>query len=104
RAGKGTIINVSSVAGLMATPYATAYGATKATVRQLTKSVAQYCAEQKLNIRCNSVHPGNVLTPLWMKHAQEAAEKRGVSAEDIIAEAKERNPMGDLTLPEDIAA
>jgi 3(or 17)beta-hydroxysteroid dehydrogenase len=104
RAGRGSIVNMSSVAGLLATPYATAYGASKATVRQLTKSVAQHCAEQKLNIRCNSVHPGNVLTPLWMKQAEDNARIRGVAVEVIIAEASASNPLGSLTLPEDIAA
>ena len=104
RAGGGAIINMSSIAGLMSTPYATAYGASKATVRQLTKSVAQHCAQEKLNIRCNSLHPGNVLTPLWIKYAQEAAQQRGVCVEVLLAEAKSRIPLGDFTLAEDVAA
>lgn len=105
RAGGGSIINISSVAGLMATPYATAYGASKAAVRQLTKSVAQYCAQEKLNVRCNSVHPGNVRTQLWDKeYAAGSAQARGVSFEDFIAETKARIPMGDFTLPADVAA
>jgi len=104
RAGGGSIINISSVAGLLATPYATAYGASKATVRQLTKSVAQYCAQEKLNIRCNSVHPGDVRTPLWDKQAHEAAKLRRVPVEEIYAESAAAVPMGDFTLPEDIAA
>lgn len=104
RAGGGAIVNVSSIAGLISTPYATAYGASKATVRQLTKSVAQYCAQEKLNIRCNSVHPGNVLTPLWMRHANESSQLRGVSVDDLVAEARAAVPLGDLTLPEDVAA
>jgi 3(or 17)beta-hydroxysteroid dehydrogenase len=103
RAGGGSIINISSVAGLLATPYATAYGASKAAVRQLTKSVAQYCAQQKLNIRCNSVHPGNVPTPLWERQAEEHALIRGVSPEQILAEGAD-SPLGGFTLPEDIAA
>jgi len=104
RAGSGSIINISSVAGLLATPYNTAYGASKAVVRQLTKSVAQYCAEQKLNVRCNSVHPGNVLTPLWEKLAPEYAKARGISLYEIIAEAKTDQPMGEFILPEDVAS
>jgi NAD(P)-dependent dehydrogenase (short-subunit alcohol dehydrogenase family) len=104
RSGGGSIINMSSVAGLLATPYATAYGASKAAVRQLTKSVAQYCAEQKLNIRCNSVHPGNVRTPLWDRQAEEVARLRGVPIEDIYTEARDSSPLGDFTQPEDIAA
>jgi NAD(P)-dependent dehydrogenase (short-subunit alcohol dehydrogenase family) len=104
RAGSGSIINISSIAGLRATPYATAYGASKAAVRQLTKSVAQHCAEQKLNIRCNSVHPGDVRTPLWERGMAEAACGRGVSLEEAMAEEEADCPMGGRTLPEDIAA
>jgi 3(or 17)beta-hydroxysteroid dehydrogenase len=104
RAGGGSIINIASVAGLLATPYATAYGASKAAVRQLTKSVAQHCAQQRLNIRCNSVHPGDVLTSLWLKRAQDISTARGVPVEEIIAEAKAVYPMGDFVHSEDIAA
>jgi 3(or 17)beta-hydroxysteroid dehydrogenase len=104
RAGGGSIINLSSIAGLQATPYATAYGASKAAVRQLTQSVAQHCAEHKLNIRCNSVHPGDVLSGIWLEHTKEEARRRGVSVGDLIAEAKASIPLGDLALPEDIAA
>lgn len=104
RAGHGSIINISSVAGLLATPYATAYGASKATVRQLTKSVAQHCAEQKLNIRCNSVHPGVVQTAMMDQKARELAAARGVPEQEIYAEDGAVIPMGDFTRPEDIAA
>lgn len=104
RCGGGAIINIASIAGLLATPYATAYGASKAAVRQLTKSVAQHCAQERLNIRCNSVHPGNVRTPLWDKQAREAAQRRGVEVEVLVAEAKAAIPLGDFTRAEDIAA
>jgi 3(or 17)beta-hydroxysteroid dehydrogenase len=104
RTGEGSIVNISSVAGLLATPYNTAYGATKATVRQLTKSVAQHCAQERLNIRCNSVHPGDVHTPLWDKIAEETAKRRGTSVADILAEQEKNSPMGGFTAPEDIAA
>jgi 3(or 17)beta-hydroxysteroid dehydrogenase len=104
RAGGGSIINISSVAGLMASPHATAYGATKATVRQLTKSIAQHCAQQRLNIRCNSIHPGNLPVGMWRNYAQENVSKRGVSLEELIEEAKQNIPMGEFTLPEDVAA
>jgi 3(or 17)beta-hydroxysteroid dehydrogenase len=104
RAGGGSIVNLSSAAGLVATPYATAYGASKAAVRQLTKSVAQHCAQHRLNIRCNSVHPGNVRTPLWDHQAREVAAKRGVSLADVVAEAEAICPLGDLTTPQDVAA
>src|SRR5262249_732856 len=92
RAGGGSIINISSIAGLLATPYATAYGCSKAAVRQLTKSVAQYCAEQKLNVRCNSVHPGVVRTPLWDRHAEEASLIRGIPMQQILDESRAACP------------
>lgn len=104
RTGGGSIINISSVAGLLATPYATAYGASKATVCQLTKSVAQHCAEEKLKIRCNSVHPGNVRTLLWDKYAEESARRRGLPVKEIFEEGAADSPMGDFIRPEDIAA
>ena len=104
RAGSGSIINISSIAGLRASPYATAYGASKAAVRHLTKSVAQHCAERKFNIRCNSVHPGDVRTPLWDKAAEELARARQVPLEAIIEEGRTDSPMGEFTRPEDIAA
>jgi 3(or 17)beta-hydroxysteroid dehydrogenase len=100
----GSIINVSSVAGLRASPQATAYGASKAAVRHLTKSIAQYCAEQRLGIRCNSVHPGTVRTPLWDRHAHEKARRLGLSFDQIVAEARMRIPLGELQLPQDTAA
>lgn len=104
RARGGSIVNMSSVAALRATAHSTAYGAAKAAVRQLTRSVAQYCAQEKLNIRCNSVHPGFVRTPLWDVGAREIAGHRGVSFEDLVAERESLIPMGDFTRPEDIAA
>ena len=103
-AGGGSIINIASIAGMSATPYATAYGASKATVRQLTKSVAQHCVEARLNIRCNSIHPGNVRTPLWDRQAEERAQKLGVTFERIVRDAEALIPMGGLTLAEDIGA
>lgn len=102
--GGGSIVNISSIAAFMATPYGTAYGASKAVVRQLTKSVAQHCAEKRMKIRCNSVHPGNVRTPLWDKQARENAEIRGVSFDDILRENQCLIPMGDFARPEDVAA
>jgi 3(or 17)beta-hydroxysteroid dehydrogenase len=102
RAGGGSIINISSIAGLSATPYGTAYGASKATVRQLTKSIAQHGAPDR--IRCNSVHPGDVRTPLRDQAAEIIARQQGISVEAYYATEKARIPMGELARPEDIAA
>ncbi|MBS0550591.1 MAG: SDR family NAD(P)-dependent oxidoreductase, partial [Proteobacteria bacterium] len=57
-APKGSIVNVSSIAGLIGSAGPTAYTASKGAVRLLSKSVALHCAEKKYAIRCNSVHPG----------------------------------------------
>ncbi len=60
-----SIVNISSRSGIVGIPAATAYASSKAAVRNHTKSVALYCAEQGYNIRCNSIHPGAILTPMW---------------------------------------
>ena len=62
--GGGSIINLSSVAGLIGVPDAPAYSASKGAVRMLTKSVALYAARNGFNIRCNSVHPSFIDTPM----------------------------------------
>ncbi len=65
RRGAGSIINISSRSGIVGIPAAAAYAASKAGVRNHTKTVALYCAEQGLAIRCNSIHPAAILTPMW---------------------------------------
>jgi len=104
RAGSGAIINVSSIGDRTATPDATAYGASKAAVRQLTTSVAQYCAEQKLKVRCNSVHPGPLRTPLLDRSIEDMARQRGVAFDQVVAELKCLIPLGDFIPPEEVAA
>lgn len=63
--GAGSIINMSSRSGIVGIPGAAAYASSKAAIRNHTKSVALYCAQQGLNIRCNSIHPAAILTPMW---------------------------------------
>jgi 3(or 17)beta-hydroxysteroid dehydrogenase len=64
RSGGGSIINLSSAAGLVGTPMFPAYSASKGAVRLLTKSVAAHCRDKGDAIRCNSIHPGGIDTPL----------------------------------------
>ncbi|MDX2347058.1 MAG: SDR family oxidoreductase, partial [Legionella sp.] len=61
----GAIINMSSRSGIVGLPGAAAYASSKAAIRNHTKSVALYCAEKNYHIRCNSLHPGAVLTQIW---------------------------------------
>ena len=63
--GAGSIVNMSSRSGVVGIPGAAAYASSKAAIRNHTKSVALYCAQNNLDIRCNSIHPGAILTPLW---------------------------------------
>ena len=60
----GSIVNISSTAGIVGAPMLVAYGASKGAVRLLTKGVALHCAQQRYHIRCNSVHPGPIETDM----------------------------------------
>lgn len=63
--GGGSIINMSSVAGIEGSPILAGYCAAKGAVRLFTKAVALECANSRWNIRVNSVHPGIIETPIW---------------------------------------
>ena len=67
--GGGAIINMSSVAAMQGLSFAAAYSASKGSVRALTKSAAMYCKEQRNGVRCNSIHPDGVKTPMVVKVA-----------------------------------
>ena len=60
----GSIVNLSSVSGIQGDADYAAYDASKGGVRLLTKSIAVYCAREGYRIRCNSVHPGGIDTPM----------------------------------------
>ncbi len=62
--GGGSIVNISSIEGIIGDPRSAAYNASKGGVRLFTKSAALYCAEKKYNIRVNSIHPGFTKTPM----------------------------------------
>jgi 3(or 17)beta-hydroxysteroid dehydrogenase len=70
-----SIVNVSSRSGLVGIPGAAAYASSKASVRNHSKTVALYCAQQGYPIRCNSVHPGSILTPMWEPMLGEGPER-----------------------------
>lgn len=94
--GGGAIVNMSSVSAMQGMSFCIAYGASKGAVRALTKSVAMYCKEQGNGVRCNSIHPDGVATPMVVKVA---TGKDTASQEEIDALASAAN-MCD---PEDIA-
>ena len=76
----GVIINMSSVSGLVGDADYAAYDASKGGVRLLSKSVAVYCARERYNIRCNSVHPGSIDTPMTL-HLRSTAAAVGAGAQ-----------------------
>lgn len=94
----GSIVNISSIAGLIASDTMPGYNASKAAVWMLSKSVALYCAKMGWDIRCNSVHPTFIDTPILdpirnMFGKDEAEAKLGRQV-----------PMGRIGKPEEIAA
>jgi 3(or 17)beta-hydroxysteroid dehydrogenase len=98
---KGSIVNISSVAALLGSGGPTAYSASKGAVRLLSKSVALYCAEQKLGIRCNSVHPGGVDTPIFNPLWQAMGHEQGkalLGSHHPIGRMAEPNDLGELIL------
>jgi NAD(P)-dependent dehydrogenase (short-subunit alcohol dehydrogenase family) len=96
--GGGSIVNISSVLGLRGASYAMAYCASKGAVRTLTKNVALYCAFMKYNIRCNSVHPGYIDTPLIAPRLE--VPIGNMSGRQWL---EDLHPMGRLGQPKEVA-
>ena len=97
--GKGSIINMSSRSGIVGIPGAAAYASSKAAIRNHTKTVALYCAEQGLQIRCNSVHPAAVWTDIWdtmIGHGEDADARK----QKIV----QGTPLHRFGRPEEVAA
>ena len=92
--GGGSIINLSSVAGLVGMATCGAYGAAKGGVRIMSKSIAVEGAVD--NIRCNSVHPGVIWTNMQ-------AQATGTRDPGNVAMGRERIPLGRVGVPDDIA-
>jgi 3(or 17)beta-hydroxysteroid dehydrogenase len=97
-AGGGSIVNLSSIAGIVGTPTLSAYGSSKGAVRQLTKSVALHCAGRKDGIRCNSIHPAFIATPMlesMIADSRSPERTRGALATQI--------PLGRVGEAEEVA-
>ncbi|WP_458370989.1 glucose 1-dehydrogenase [Pseudomonas fluorescens] len=92
--GGGSIINMSSVAALGAMPMFCAYSASKGAVAAMTRSIALHCKQQGYRIRCNSVHPDGVNTPMTQALA---------GGQPIPQEALDQDPMNRMAAPRDIA-
>lgn len=97
--GAGSIINMSSRSGLVGIPGAAAYASSKAAIRNHTKSVALYCAQQGIAIRCNSIHPAAILTPMW-----EALIGDGPDRDERMAAMVADTPLKRFGTVEEVAA
>lgn len=103
RSGGGAIVNMASIAGDLPCDFIAAYGATKAAVAHWTRSVALHCARTGMQVRCNSVHPGSVLTPMMDDLFVRMGATGGVSADAAREGLRQRIPLGAYQAPEDIA-
>ena len=95
----GSIVNISSIAGLIASDTMPGYNASKAAVWMLTKSVALYCSKMGWNIRCNSVHPTFVDTPILDGIGKNA----GIEKDVVMGKLARQIPLGRVGKPQEIA-
>lgn len=98
KSNAASIVNISSRSGIVGIPGAAAYASSKAAVRNHTKTVALYCAEQGYNIRCNSIHPGAILTPMW-----DAMLGKGDARVETIKAVASDIPLQTMGEPNDVA-
>ncbi len=99
RAGGGSIINLSSISGIIGGANLAAYNTSKGGVRLLSKSVALHCARKGTGVRCNSVHPAFVQTPMVDEFVAKTRnpDRTRVALVDQI-------PIGRIGVPDDVAA
>ena len=95
QSGGGSIINMSSVASHLGYPIFLSYTAAKGAVRAMTKSIAAHCHEKGYKIRCNSIHPGSIETPMIQFALGRAGQPEPV-AEGVLA-------PGSIGAPRDVA-
>jgi NAD(P)-dependent dehydrogenase (short-subunit alcohol dehydrogenase family) len=97
--GTGSIINISSRSGMVGIPGAAAYASSKAAIRNHSKTVALYCAQQGWRIRCNSIHPAAILTPMWEPMLGSGADREARMQALVAA-----TPLRRFGLPDEVAA
>ncbi|MEL7319840.1 MAG: SDR family oxidoreductase [Pseudomonadota bacterium] len=95
----GSIVNISSIAGLIASDTMPAYNASKSAVWMLSKSIALHCAKKNMQIRCNSVHPTFVDTPILDGTAKAAQLDKDVLLDKLARQI----PLKFVGEPNDIA-
>ena len=101
--GGGSIINLSSVAGLTGAAFAVPYNGSKGAVRLMTKGAALECAQLGHKIRVNSIHPGVIDTMMGQKVLDDLVAVGAGSANEVRANAIALHPLGRLGAAADIA-
>ncbi|MEE3164949.1 MAG: SDR family oxidoreductase [Pseudomonadota bacterium] len=95
----GSIINTSSISGLIAGHNMASYNTAKAGVWMLSKSVALHCARQAYNIRCNSIHPTFINTPIL----DNMLNRSNVERDELLMKLARQVPLGKVGEPNDVA-
>ena len=95
--GGGSIVNMGSIASLLGEAYVTAYCAAKGAVEALTRAVAVHCAQSNNGVRCNSIHPSGIATPLV------ASMPDKMAAADFVSTATAGAGRSKIGEPNDIA-
>lgn len=95
---QGSIINISSIEGIIADPDLAAYNASKGGVRIFSKSAALHCAKSGYKIRVNTIHPGYILTPMVQKYLAGFSD-----GNERKAKLDGMHPIGHMGEPNDIA-
>ena len=96
--GGGSIVNMSSLAGLAGMSGFAAYSASKGSVTALTRSVAAYCKGRGYNIRCNSIHPDGIKTPMFASVADQIDPKMLNITADAMARMCEPIDVANVVL------
>ena len=95
----GSVINMSSICSLRAQPEYAGYNAAKAGMAHLSKSVALHCAREGTKIRCNTIHPGVIRTPILEKVMNQVEDPQALFATWVSI-----HPIGRIGKPDEIAA
>lgn len=95
RSGGGSIINMASIVTKVGFPIFFAYTAAKGAVEAMSRSIAMHCQETGSGIRCNTIHPGAIETPMMALAEGRPGEERPVATGAL--------PQGAIGAPEDVA-
>lgn len=102
--GSGSIINIGSRSGVVGIPGAAAYASSKAGIRNHTKSVALWCAQEGLAIRCNVIQPAAILTPMWEALIGAKEEIGGPDRDERMAAMVADTPLKRFGTVDEVAA